>query len=143
MCAVYSHNIPQKYSSSEYRFKVALLGAATPNLFTSCTATQYKIKTVSLPIPQDSEGIRFDSDSHQIGVDNHSSYSISNNLNHFTSSITLYNATLLGVNGQSKVPGTGIVRWLIDDDFGVPCKIVIQNTLYVPASSICLLSPQH
>ena len=80
--------IPQKYSSPRYHFKVALLGAAIPHLFTSCTATQYRTTTASLPLPQDSEGISFDSDSHQIGVENHSSYYISNNLEHFKSPIT-------------------------------------------------------
>ena len=78
-----------------------------------------------------------------IGIDNHTSYSISNNLEHFTFPITPSNSMLLGVNGKSKVPGTGTVRWLIDDDFGVQSKIILQNKLYVPTSPICLLSPQH
>ena len=94
-------------------------------------------------MPQTYEGIRFDSDSHQIGVDNHSSYSISNNLKHFTSPITPFNVMLLGVNGKSKVPGTRTICWMIDDDFGVQSKIVFQNILYVPASPICLPFPQH
>ena len=126
-----------------YHFKLALLGAAIPNLFTFCAATQYLTTTASLPLPQDSEGICFDSDSHQIGVDNYSSYSISNNLEHFTFPITPCHATLLGVNGRRKVPGTGTVCWLIDENFGVPSKVILHYTLYVPSSPICLLSPQH
>ena len=129
--------IPQKCSSTRYRFKVALLGAAVPHLFTSCTATQYKILTTSLPLPQAYDGIRFDSDSHQIGVNNHNSYSISNNFEHFTSPITPCNAMLLKVNGENKVPGTGTVCWLSDEDFGVPSKIVLQNTISSTLGSMC------
>ena len=122
--------IEQKYSFTRYRFKVSLLGVAIPHSFISCAATQYKAPA-------------FDSDSHQIGVYNHSSYSISNNLEHFISPITPFNFMLLGVNGKSKVPGTGIVRCLIDDDSRFQSKIVLQNTLYIPTSPICLLSPRH
>ena len=121
--------IPQNCSSTRYRSKVALLRVAIPYLFISYAATKYKTSTSSLPLPQAYEGTRFDSDSHQIGADNQSSYSISNNLEHFTSPITICNATLLGVNRKSKVPRTGTVRWLIDDVFGVQSKIVFQNTL--------------
>ena len=100
--------ISQTYSSPRYRLKMALLGVGISYLFTSCAATQYNTLTASLPLLQAYEGIRFDSDSHQIRVDNHSAYSISNNLEHFTYPITPCNAMLLGVNGKSKVPGTGI-----------------------------------
>ena len=136
-------HIQQKYFSPRYRLKVALPGEAITQFFTSCAATQYKTSTATLPLPQDCEGIRFDAESHQIGVDNHSSYSISKNLEYFTSTITPCNATLIRVNGRIKVSGTGTVHWLIDNDFGVWSKIVLQSTFYVHVSHICPLSPQQ
>ena len=73
-------HIPQKYSSTRYWSTFALIGVASPHLFISSIATQCQISSTSLPLPQAYDGTRFDSDSHQIGVENHSSYSISNNL---------------------------------------------------------------
>ena len=88
-------------------------------------------------------GYRFDSDSFQIGVDNQSSFSISNNLEHFVSPPSPISAKLIGVNGVSSILAKGTVCWKIDDNNGRSHRITLPNTLYVPSSPICLLSPQH
>ena len=103
-------HIYQKYSYTRDRSTVTLLGVASTHLFTSYSATRYKQYYTSLPLPQAYKGTRFDSDSHQIGVDNHSSYPISNKHEYFISLITPRNATMLRINVKSKVSGTGTVR---------------------------------
>ena len=88
-------------------------------------------------------GYTFDSDSFKIGVDNHSSFSLSNCRDHFVGPITPLNANLLGINGVSAIKGRGTICWTIEDDDGVPHTITLHNALYVPSSPVCLLSPQH
>ena len=95
------------------------------------------------PVIKTENGFRFDSDSFRIGVDNQSSFSISNNLDDFITPPSPINAKLLGINGVSAILGRGTVRWHIDDDDGRTHPITLPNTLYVPSSPMCLLSPQH
>ena len=47
--------------------------------------------------PPTNLGYRFDSDSFKIGVDNHSSFTISNNAHHFVGQLRPYKAKLLGI----------------------------------------------
>ena len=88
-------------------------------------------------------GYHFDSDSFKIGVDNHSSFTISNNVHHFAGKLRPYKAKLLGIGGISAIHGRGTIRWTFDDDDGYHHTIVIKDAIYVPSAPICLLSPQH
>ena len=99
--------------------------------------------TAPIPVIKTDNTYRFDSDSFRIGVDNQSSYSISNNLDDFITPPLPMKAKLLGINGVSPIMGRGTVRWHIDDDDGLTHPITLPNTLYVPSSPMCLLSPQH
>ena len=93
--------------------------------------------------PQDSK-YKYDSDSFEIGVDNHASKTISNDSSQFISYITPTPKTILrGAGGNLKVKGVGTVRWKIEDDDGKEHELIIKGCLYVPDMSSCLLSPQH
>ena len=134
--------VPQKIKSSRFRFFTAILGVSAPRQISSFTSsTTYHSHANRQPLPP--EAFSFDSDSFRIGIDNHSSYSISNNIKHFSPPPAHCNATLVGINSRDPVPGIGTVHWTIDDDNGTPHTIHLPGTLYVPNAPICLLSPQH
>ena len=96
------------------------------------------------PEEEEIRSCQFDSDSFLIGVDNHASYSISNDSRHFISEIQpVHNKGLKGISGKLKVEGVGTIKWMIEDDDGKRHAIIIPNALYVPTSNHCLLSPQH
>ena len=79
-----------------------------------------------------------------IGIDNHASRFISNDINHFITALTpTPRSYLRGITGNLKVKGEGTLVWRIDDDQGRSHKIKIKNCLYVPGLSSCLASPQH
>ena len=87
--------------------------------------------------------ICFDTDSFQIGIDNHSSKCISNNLKDFVGPISECSGSLTGISGKLKIIGTGKIRWKIEDDQGKVHAITIRDALYVPDADLRLLSPQH
>ena len=85
-----------------------------------------------------------DSDSFEIGIDNHASKCIEKDENNFITQITPTSNTILrGAGGNLKVRGFGTVRWKITDDKGQEHNITIKGCLYVPDIYACLLSPQH
>ena len=85
----------------------------------------------------------FDSDSFRIGIDNHSSKSISNCKRDFSGPIRPCNAVLNGISSRIKINGIGMVKWRILDDDGKPHVLSIHDCLYVPEAAIRLLSPQQ
>jgi len=87
--------------------------------------------------------LHFDSDSVRIGVDNHSSKSISFSSKDFIRPIKPCNGVLNGISGRIKIKGTGTVRWRILDDSGSVHAFKIKNFLYVPEAKIRLMSPQQ
>jgi hypothetical protein len=89
--------------------------------------------------------LHFYSDLFIIGIDNHASRSISNNIDHFITALrSPKNAFIQGVGGELlTVKGEGTLVWHIKDDEGRAHKITIKDSLFVPKAPICLLSPQH
>ena len=86
----------------------------------------------------------FDSDSQVIGVDNHASRCMSNNLSDFITELKPANNTKVkGAGGNLQVKGIGTLKWRIQDDQGNTHEIYIKNALYIPDLPISLLSPQH
>ena len=86
----------------------------------------------------------FDSDFHAIGVDNHASRTMSNNINHFISAlVTEPDMIVKGAGGNLKVMGSGTLRWRIEDNDGKIHQIICKDAIYVPNLHTCLLSPQH
>ena len=88
--------------------------------------------------------LQFDSGSFVIGVDNHASRCITNNMSHFiTPPSPTTNAILKGAGGKLQVKGQGTIRCQILDNSGRKHSNMIHNALYVPGLDICVLSPQH
>ena len=69
----------------------------------------YQSYIATSSVPYGEEVSIFDSDSHQIGVDSHSLYSISNNLDHFISNPKPCKVDIVSINGKIQVPGIGTI----------------------------------
>ena len=79
-----------------------------------------------------------------IGVDNHASKMISNDISHFIGPIRPTNVGVKGFGGNMvKATSKGNVKWKIEDDDGRVHIFTIHNALYVPQSSFCILCPQQ
>jgi len=89
----------------------------------------------------------FDTDSFVIGIDNHASRCISNDIRHFVTPITPTRGVKHRVKALGKhmlnVKGEGTVLWKWEDDDGRVHSHYIDGALYVPDADLCLLSPQH
>ena len=86
----------------------------------------------------------FDSDSQVIGVDNHTSRCMSNNLSDFITELKPANNTKVkGVGDNLQINGIGTWRWRIQDDQSNHHDIYMKNALYIPDLPISLLLPQH
>ena len=105
---------------------------------TSTSKTESGLRTSPIPC-------QFDTDSFVIGLDSYSSRCVSNKRSHFINvKPTPRNiGSLKGIGGNAKIEGIGTLAWDIEDDFGVPQRLTIPNSLYVPQVPKCLLSPQH
>ena len=90
-----------------------------------------------------SNNMSFDSDSFIIGVDTHASCTMSNNKNHFKGTLTKAVGCIDGIDGSVKILGRGTVHWDIADDSGKVHTIKIPNSIYAPALTHSILSPQH
>ena len=108
-------------------------------VFDVCVADQQSTQTQTT--------FHFDSDSFLIGVDNHASRSISNNIRHFVTPLSKNPKIRCRIRGIGKemlpVAGEGTVLWKWEDDDGNVHQHYIDGVLYVPAAPFCLLSPQH
>jgi hypothetical protein len=94
--------------------------------------------------PALANGVRFDSDSFAVGVDNHASRCMGNDKRLFDNLILARTSQRVG--GISKglaIQGKGMLVININDDNGKPHQIKIPNSLYLPGLKMCLLSPQH
>ena len=75
----------------------------------------------------------YDSDFFQIGIDNHTSRTITNQADNFIPDITpTKNMYRRGVGGNLKVHREGTLIWKINDDRGRTHELTIKNALYVP-----------
>ena len=87
--------------------------------------------------------IKFDTDSIKVAIDTGASRSISSKVTDFEGDITPTNQTIDGIANGLSATGKGTIVWNIQDDQGRVHHIRIPNSLYVPASPIRILSPQH
>jgi archaellum component FlaF (FlaF/FlaG flagellin family) len=85
----------------------------------------------------------FDSDSFDILVDGGATSCISNNLADFVAPLKASTVRVKGFNGTTSSTRVGTVMWNILDDTGHRRTLKIQNTYYVPACPLRILSPQH
>lgn len=86
----------------------------------------------------------FDTDSFEIGIDNHATSCMTNSLHDFVdTSLQQVNVRVKGIAGKLSAAHRGTLRWNITDDTGQPHQLLIPNAYYVPSLPIRLLSPQH
>lgn len=91
-----------------------------------------------------SNHFKFDTDSFLIGIDNHSSMSISNKKSDFIGKISPCEAEIKSFGGNKlKASGTGTVEWKILDDVNNLHVLRIHDVLYVPQAHVRLLCPQQ
>ena len=86
---------------------------------------------------------RYDTDSYNIGIDNHASYCMSNAKADFTGPLRKARVRIKGVGGNLNSVMLGTLRWTIQTDAGKKVQVTIPNLYYVPVLPIRLLSPQH
>jgi len=90
------------------------------------------------------EPIALDSESYIIGIDNHSSCSITNNVDDCIGHLTPSSIKIRGFQGATAYAnGIGTVKWTIEDNNGIRHNILIKNTLFAPTTKQCLLCPQQ
>lgn len=85
----------------------------------------------------------YDTDSFQIGIDNHASYCMTNNKEDFVGGMVKAKARVKGIGGNMHSVYKGTVQWAIETDSGERVTLRIPNSYYVPGLPIRLLSPQH
>ena len=94
--------------------------------------------------PPGAKHCRFDTDSFKIGVDNHASRCMTNDIRHFEHFRPLRtNKTVGGIQGGLAIRGEGTFVFNIEDDEGKTHTIRIPRSLYLPDLPMSLLSPQH
>ena len=92
---------------------------------------------------QDSNGLRFDSDSKKLRIDNCLTASITNVIGDFVGKPIAVNVNVKGVGGLVQATHRGTVRWRLEDDEGVIHPVLLPGSYLVPSMPCCLLSPQH
>ena len=86
----------------------------------------------------------FDTDSHQVGIDNRCSYCMSPDPRDCIGPLKDTNREIHGFAGAKvKSVKTGTIRWHWENDEGKVFEFRIPNSFYVPSSHQRLLSPQH
>jgi hypothetical protein len=85
-----------------------------------------------------------DTDSFLIGLDNHATCCMENDVNNFVTKLTpTPNIRVRGVGNQLMTAnGRGTILWKIEDDNRVLHETLFTVTLYIPDLKLCLLSPQ-
>ena len=86
---------------------------------------------------------RYDTDSFQIGIDNHASYCMTTSKSDFIATPTPIDLSVKGISGGLRSAYKGTVLWPITDDEGKRHDLKIPNTYLVEGLPIRLLSPQH
>jgi hypothetical protein len=83
-----------------------------------------------------------DMDSFMIGLDNHATCCMENDVHNFVTKLTSTpNIRVRGVGNQlMEAKGKGMVLCQIEDDNGVVHKKLLPGTLYIPELKLCLLS---
>ena len=76
-------------------------------------------------------------------IDSGASCCISNDKLNFTSFTTMESSVLHGITSGLQIEGVGTIKWTLQDDSGHDITIFLPNSLYVPQTPMCLLSPQH
>ena len=136
---------PKKYIRTKRGNKIM----STTNVGLPRMAGGVKAMTTSLDTSNwtskriDDRTSRYDTDSFLIGIDNHASYCMTNNITDFIGTPTKVRVRVKGISGKLQAGHKGTVRWKIEDDQGVKHTLDIPDTFFIKELPIRLLSPQH
>jgi hypothetical protein len=84
-----------------------------------------------------------DTDSFLIGLDNHATWCMENDVHNFVTKLTPDPKIMVrGVGKLMMAKGRDTVLWKIEDDNRVVHEKLFPGTLYIPDLKLCLLSPQ-
>ena len=99
---------------------------------------------ISLATLSKNEEHNIDTDSINFGIDTCTSDSICNRRELFVGDIKRCRSIFIeGLGGKIQAEGYGTIKIRVIDDNGLAHDLIIHNVLYVPASSVNLLSPQR
>ena len=105
----------------------------------------YNMSATENEKPSGATDTNFDTDSYLIGVDNRTSFCMTNSAEDYVTAIRKApNVFVRGVGGSLiSVNGVGTVKWCITDDEGMNHEFIIPNVYLIKDLDIRLLSPQH
>jgi len=133
----------RKYITAKKKGKISKIGNKRRRSYNFIIANA-SVTYLASKVKASHQPFKFDTDSVTIGVDNHCSKCMSNNIDHFITELSpTPNTMVVGAGGNLKVKGEGTIVWKIQDDDGSQHDLTIKDCLYVPDLQICLLSPQH
>jgi hypothetical protein len=144
----YINQATQLYASLE-----ALLGCLTTTWSFLCVAATYLITqgtnvaitflTFQANHSAPTTGLKYDTDSFLLSIDNHVSASMTNTEDDFVGPTKTVDIKIKGIKGYLSTAKVGTVRWSLQDDQGRNHQFNIPGTYLVPDIPIRLLSPQH
>ena len=145
---------PVTTSTTRHWLRAHLLALAMTSLKAGCQVESYlRCRCQSHPFhhyafagingDSTSSQVHFDSDSFQIGIDNHASYCMANSPHLFDDLILSDVGKVDGISEGLAILGKGTFKFNISDDDGRVHCIRIPNSFYLPKLKGCLLSPQH
>ena len=86
---------------------------------------------------------QFDSDSHDLMLDDGASACITNCKEDFVEPPKRVDRKVKGINGHADATHRGTLNWYLEDDTGLVHVIMIQGAYLIPDASTRILSPQH
>ena len=134
----------RKYVSAKCKGRTARIGYKSSKKMTVYEIYQTTYLCSAVSTNSADLNFQYDSDSFVIGIDNHASKIMFNNIKHFiTLSTPTPNTFVKGAGGYINVMDSSTLRCRIEDDDKKVYTILIKNGLYVPNTPKCLLSYQH
>jgi len=85
----------------------------------------------------------YDSDSYNIGIDDHASYCLTNSKDDFIDTPVDTKIMVKGIKGYLNSALKGTIKWSIEDDDGVVHDLIIPGSYFIEELPVRLLSPQH
>ena len=95
------------------------------------------------PPPPRAPARQFDSDSHDLMLDDGASACITNCKDDFVEPPKRVDRKVKGIKGHADATHRGTLKWYLEDDTGLVHVIMIQGSYLIPDATTRILSPQH
>ena len=86
---------------------------------------------------------QFDSDSHDLMLDDGASACITNCEDDFVEPPKRVNRKVKGIKGHADATHRGTIKWYLEDDAGLVHVLIIRGAYLIPDAATRILSPQH